>query len=181
MHDKREYFRDKAYNVYNNITMTTPSLEQKFMDVVAMRPRLLIKLLSIVKKDFDFQLIEQLQQRGYMDFKIGDMVLLANISPEGTINNELAKKARITKQAMSKVVKNLESNGFIFTRKHETDNRATVIYLSDKGKQLVIDSSACVQDIQRGYTNIIGEKDTEILRDILFRLVEGILPPAVAK
>jgi DNA-binding MarR family transcriptional regulator len=161
--------------------MTTPSLDQQFLDVVAMRPRLLIKLLSIVKKDFDFQLIEQLQQRGYKDFKIGDMVLLANISPEGTINNELAKKARITKQAMSKVVKNLEANGFIFTRKHETDNRATVIYLSDKGKQLVIDSSACVQIIQRGYTNIIGEKDAEVLKDILFKLVEGIVPAAVGK
>lgn len=165
----------------NCINMTTPSLDQRFLDVVALRPRLLIKLLSIVKKDFDFQLIELLQQRGYKEFKIGDMVLLANISPEGTINNELAKKARITKQAMSKVVKNLESSGFIFTRKHETDNRATVIYLSDKGKQLVIDSSACVHQIQKGYTDIIGEKDTEILKDILFKLVEGILPSAVGK
>jgi DNA-binding MarR family transcriptional regulator len=110
---------------------------------------------------------------------MGDMVLLVNISTEGIINNELAKKARITKQAMSKVVKNLEATGFIYTRKHETDNRATVIFLSDKGKQLVIDVSGAVQEITSFYTGIIGEKDAEQLRDILFRLVEGIFPTGV--
>lgn len=160
--------------------MTTTELDKKLEEIVARRPRLLVKLLSIVKKDFDARITEYLQQTGYKDFKIGDMVLLVNISPEGTINNELAKKARITKQAMSKVVKNLEAMGFIYTRKHETDNRATVIFLSDKGKQLVIDVSGAVQEIQAFYTGIIGEKDAEQLRDILFRLVEGIFPSAVA-
>lgn len=160
--------------------MTTTELDKKLEEIVARRPRLLVKLLSIVKKDFDARITEYLQQTGYKDFKIGDMVLLVNISPEGTINNELAKKARITKQAMSKVVKNLEAMGFIYTRKHETDNRATVIFLSDKGKQLVIDVSGAVQEIQAFYTSIIGEKDAEQLRDILFRLVEGIFPSAAA-
>ena len=80
---------------------------------------------------------------------------------------------------MSKVVKNLEATGFIYTRKHETDNRATVIFLSDKGKQLVIDVSGAVQEITSFYTGIIGEKDAEQLRDILFRLVEGIFPTGV--
>jgi DNA-binding MarR family transcriptional regulator len=161
--------------------MTNSTIDQQLSAIVAARPRLLIRLLSIVKKDFDNRLTEKLQQGGYKDFRIGDMVLIVNISQEGTINNELAKKARITKQAMSKVVKNLEATGYIYTRKHETDNRATVIFLSDKGKQLVIDTSAVVQEVQRYYTGIIGEKDAEILRDILFRLVEVIYPSAVEK
>ncbi len=165
----------------NNCYMTTSTLDQQLHEIVAARPRLLIRLLNIVKKDFDARLTEQLQQAGYKDFKIGDMVLIVNISPEGTINNELAKKARITKQAMSKVVKNLEATGYIYTRKHETDNRATVIFLSDKGKQLVIDTSAVVHEVQRYYTSIIGEEDAAVLRDILFRLVEVIFPTSVEK
>lgn len=154
----------------------TSTLDTRIAEIVARRPRLLIRLLSIVKKDMDFRITEKLQQRGYPDFKIGDMVLIVNISQEGTINNELARKARITKQAMSKVVKNLEAMDYIITRKHETDNRASVIFLSDKGKQLVIDCSECVQEIQAYYTGIIGEQDAEVLRDILFRLVQGIAP-----
>ncbi len=72
--------------------MTTTELDKKLEEIVARRPRLLVKLLSIVKKDFDARITEYLQQTGYKDFKIGDMVLLVNISPEGTINNELAKR-----------------------------------------------------------------------------------------
>lgn len=160
---------------------TTSTLDKQLAEIIANRPRLLIRLLNIVKKDFDNRLIEKLQQAGYKDFKIGDMVLIVNISQEGTINNELAKKARITKQAMSKVVKNLEATGYIYTRKHETDNRATVIFLSDKGKQLVIDTAAVVQEVQGYYTSIIGEKDAEVLRDILFKLTAGIFPAAIEK
>ncbi len=159
--------------------MTTTDKDKQLQDIIALRPKLLIRLLSIVKKDYDARLTEHLQQNGYADFKIGDMVLMANISTEGTINNELAKKARITKQAMSKVVKNLESIGYIITRKHETDNRATVIFLSEKGKQLMIDMFGAVQEIQRFYTSIIGERDAELVRDVLFKLASELHPSIV--
>ncbi|WP_298709115.1 MarR family transcriptional regulator [Chitinophaga sp.] len=159
--------------------MTTTDRDKQLADIIALRPKLLIRLLSIVKKDYDARLTEHLQKNGYADFKIGDMVLMANISTEGTINNELAKKARITKQAMSKVVKNLEAIGYIITRKHETDNRATVIFLSEKGKQLMIDMFGAVQDIQSYYTTIIGEKDAELLRDVLFKLAVELHPAIV--
>lgn len=133
-------------------------------------------MLTLLKKDLDAQLTEKLQQKGYTDFKLGDMVLIVNIQPEGIINNELAKKARITKQAMSKVVKNLEAAGYILTRKHESDNRASIIFLSDKGKHLLLDAVACVEEIQARYTSLIGEHDIEILKDILIRLVYGLYP-----
>lgn len=161
--------------------MPNTQLDAKFQDVVSKRPKMLIRLLSLVKKDIDARLTEIIQNSGYKEFKIGDMVLLANISPEGTINNELAKKAKITKQAMSKVVKNLTATGFIDTRKHETDNRATVIYLTDKGKQLIIECYAALEKISTVYTGIIGEKDTEILRDILFKLASELHPEYFAK
>lgn len=161
--------------------MTNSALDKKFLEMMDRRPRLLIRLLGLVKKDLDIRLTEKMQAAGYGDFKIGDMVLLANILPEGTINNELAKKARITKQAMSKVVKNLVSTGFIYTRKHETDNRATVICLTDKGKELLIDAYGQIEEIQQYYVSIIGEQDAEVLRDILYRLVVEIHPQAVGK
>ncbi len=159
--------------------MTISDKDQQLTDIIAQRHKLLIRLLSIVKKDYDARLTEHLQKNGYADFKIGDMVLMANISTEGTINNELAKKARITKQAMSKVVKNLEASDYIVTRKHETDKRATVIFLSEKGKQLMIDMFGAVTGIQEYYTSIIGEQDADLLRDILFRLVSDVCPSAV--
>src|SRR3954464_8561312 len=102
------------------------SLDEQLEHYMAQRQRSFIRLTALLKKDMDARIMEKLQQRGYTNFKLGDLPLLVNIQPEGTINNELAKRARISKQAMSKVVKNLESGGYILTRKNENDNRSSV-------------------------------------------------------
>ncbi|ATL45823.1 MarR family transcriptional regulator [Chitinophaga caeni] len=152
------------------------TLDEQIRQLTIGRSRLLVKLLSITKKDLDNRLNERLQELGYTDFKIGDMALLANMKLEGIINNELAKKAKITKQAMSKVAKNLEAGGYIYTQKHETDNRATVIFLTGKGKELLIAASKCVREIENYYAQIIGKTDAERLREILTKLVKEIHP-----
>ncbi|SCC61980.1 transcriptional regulator, MarR family [Chitinophaga costaii] len=146
------------------------ALDHRLMEVCLLRPRSLARLNNLLKKDMDARLGEALVQRGYTDFKLGDMSLVANIDVQGTINNELARKARITKQAMSKVVKNLEAAGYIYTRKHTTDARASVVFLTDKGKQLIIDTSACLAEIKKYYISLIGEKEMEKLIALLFQL-----------
>ena len=151
-------------------------LDEKLHHCLAQRPRLLIRMVNLLKKDMDARLMDKLQQRGYSNFKIGDMVLIANIAPEGIINNELAKKALITKQAMSKVVKNLEAAGYILTRKHETDNRATMIFLSDKGKELVIAATESVLEIEEYYAGLVGGTDAASLKELLKKLVGNIYP-----
>jgi DNA-binding MarR family transcriptional regulator len=155
--------------------MNSP-LDERLQECIAQRPQMLIRMVNLIKKDMDSRLTETLQQRGYADFKMGDMVFIANIAPEGIINNELAKKAHITKQAMSKVVKNLEAAGYIVTRKHENDNRATMIFLSDKGKELVIAATESVLEMEQHYTSLIGETDMAALKGILMRLVDFVYP-----
>ncbi|WP_295116781.1 MarR family winged helix-turn-helix transcriptional regulator [uncultured Chitinophaga sp.] len=145
--------------------------DKKIQSIIEQRSRSLIRLVSLLKKDIEVRLMEKIHALGYENFKMGDMVCLANVSVDGTINNELAKKARITKQAMSKVVKNLENDGYIYTKKHETDNRATVIFLTDRGKDLAIDAFGCVKEIQESYTSIIGEQDADKLKEILTKLL----------
>ncbi len=83
------------------------TLDQQLAEVCLLRPRSLARLINLLKKDMDARLSETLEQRGYADFKLGDMSLVANIEPQGTINNELARQARITKQAMSKALAQL--------------------------------------------------------------------------
>ncbi|UYQ91875.1 MarR family winged helix-turn-helix transcriptional regulator [Chitinophaga horti] len=148
-----------------------PTRDEKLQAIISQRSRSLIKLVSLVKKDIETKLMDRLHSMGYENFKMGDMVCLANVQLDGTINNELAKKAKITKQAMSKVVKSLETEGYIYTRKHETDNRASVIYLTDRGKDLAITAFECVREIQADYVSIIGEDDSEKLREILTKLL----------
>jgi DNA-binding MarR family transcriptional regulator len=152
------------------------SLDEQLEQYLAQRQRSLIRLLGLLKKDMDFKITEKLQQKGYDNFKLGDLVLIVNIQPEGIINNELAKRARITKQAMSKVVKNLEAGGYILTRKHENDNRSAVIFLTDNGKRLLISAAESFREIQDEYTDIIGQEDADSLKQILGKLVSTLRP-----
>jgi DNA-binding MarR family transcriptional regulator len=152
------------------------SLDGQLEQYLAQRQRSLIRLLGLLKKDMDFKITEKLQQKGYNNFKLGDLVLIVNIQPEGIINNELAKRARITKQAMSKVVKNLEAGGYILTRKHANDNRSAVIFLTDNGKRLLISAAESFLEIQDEYTDIIGQEDADSLKQILGKLVFALRP-----
>lgn len=157
------------------------SLDEQLQQHLAQRQHSLIRLLGLLKKDMDCRITAKLQHRGYNNFKLGDLVLIVNIEPQGIINNELAKKARITKQAMSKVVKNLEAEGYIRTCKHASDNRASVISLTDEGKKLIICAAESFQEIQEEYTGIIGEQDAASLKQILRKLISNLHPEQCAE
>jgi DNA-binding MarR family transcriptional regulator len=152
------------------------SLDEQLEQHLAQRQHSLIRMLGLLKKDMDCRIMTKLQHKGYDNFRLGDLVLIANIDPQGIINNELAKKARITKQAMSKVVKNLEADGYICTCKHANDNRASVISLTDAGKQLIVHAAESFQEIEKEYTKIVGWQDAGILKEILKKLVCGVIP-----
>jgi DNA-binding MarR family transcriptional regulator len=63
------------------------------------------------------------------------MALLMDIGLEGTTNSQLAKKAKVTKQTMNKVVKNLKESGYISSSKNLADGRSEMLQLTNKGKK----------------------------------------------
>lgn len=128
------------------------------------------KLINILKRHFDAWATAQLAAHGYEDFKMGYMPLLMNIHPEGITNNELAKKAKVTKQAMSKVVKELIEGSYIETEVHGTDRRSTILFLTQKGKKLVITAKSKVLDLEKEYEAVLGKRKFEELKNLLFTL-----------
>ncbi|MBS0031688.1 MarR family winged helix-turn-helix transcriptional regulator [Chitinophaga sp. 22321] len=152
----------------------TATIDARYEACLAKRADSLARLINLFKKDIDLRITQKLQDRGYTNFKLGDMVLLVHIDPQGTINNDLARKARISKQAMSKVVKNLEAENFIGTRKHDTDNRASIIFLTEKGKEFMINAYEAVDEVQALYEDIIGPEALTSLKTILKQLNAGL-------
>lgn len=150
------------------------TVDARYEACLAQRPDSLARLINLFKKDIDLRITQRIQERGYKNFKLGDMVLLVHIDAQGTINNDLARKARISKQAMSKVVKNLEAENYISTRKHDTDNRASIIFLTEKGKEFMINVYEGVDEIQALYENIIGADALAELKTILKKLNVGL-------
>jgi len=130
------------------------------------------KIISINKRQYDTWVIEELSRHSYDDFTVSHLPLIMNIKPEGTNNNELASIAKISKQAMSKVVKDLLTKGYIETKTDDADKRSSIIALTDKGKRFVIKARYCVCDLMETYKKLLGEKDYEQMIDSLTKIME---------
>jgi len=130
------------------------------------------KLVNTWKRFFDDWAHQELELRGYPYFKMAYMPFIMNISNEGSTNNEIAQKAKVTKQAMSKVVKELTSLGLIRVEKHPTDARATMIYLSDAGEKFVAHSKRCVLGLHDQYEEILGAEALNQLLNSMQKIVQ---------
>ncbi|MDZ7900078.1 MAG: MarR family winged helix-turn-helix transcriptional regulator [Arcicella sp.] len=123
------------------------------------------RYLSEIATDF-------LKGKGFVDFRIGHIIGLVHIDLDGSTVNQMASTAGITKQGMSKVVKELSDNGYAFTEKHPSDARSIVVKLTDKGIDALMEWKLCTEHIDEKFTKILGSEQLEGLKNILGVLVE---------
>ena len=138
------------------------------------RERAFGRLMWRLKRYSDMNIEPRLHAMGFSDFKLSYMGLLANLSEEGITNNELAKRACVTKQAMSKVVNLLEEEGYIYTRKNEHDSRSSIIFLNDRGKDLIVAVHTCSLDVKQRLIKVIGEARWTQMIDTMCDLVMAL-------
>ncbi|GAB4020995.1 MarR family winged helix-turn-helix transcriptional regulator [Spirosoma koreense] len=123
-------------------------------------------------KRFTSSYIEpRLHALGYSDFKMSYLMFLSNIEEHGTTNNELAKRACVTKQMMSKIVGLLEEEGYIYTQKNPNDSRSSIIFLNDRGKELFVALEECMQKARDKFDTIVGHERMEQVIETMTKLV----------
>lgn len=138
------------------------------------RSRAIGRLTWRLKRFLDEFMEPRLHERGFTDFKLSYLRLIANIEENGITNNELARKADVTKQMMSKVVSLLEAQGYIYTKKDEIDSRASRIFLNERGFELLVGVHQCMEEVHVHISNIIGEERLNRLIDDLKDVVNGL-------
>jgi DNA-binding MarR family transcriptional regulator len=148
------------------------ALDKKLLETEPLRNSNWVKLISILKHQFNDWALTKLINEGYDDFKMVYMPVLMNIKPDGINNNELAGQARVTKQAMSKVAKELQKLGYIRSRKDPRDKRSTTIMLTDRGKRLVIEARLCIKELTNEYRTVVPEREFDKATEILRKIIE---------
>lgn len=148
------------------------SLDQKLRDTEYIKLHSWGKVLATLKRQFDQWAVNKLECHGYKKFKMAYMPVLMGISADGTSNNALAKHARVTKQAMSKVAKELQELGYIKTKVDPADKRSTIFMLTDRGKKLVIEARLAVKELMDEYRAVFGAKEYDQTINLLIRIIE---------
>lgn len=148
------------------------SLDKEFEEFVKVRPRSWPKLIKRLRKQFDDFVEEQLFKEGYTDMKLGYLPLLMNIDPDGITNNELSRRACITKQGMSKIVNDLIELKYIVSEGDDKDKRSSIIRLTDKGKRFIVNSRIRIGILTDEYRDLLGKKNYEHLIDMMMKIME---------
>lgn len=148
------------------------SLDQQLIETEYIKKHNWGKVLTLSKRQFDEWATRRLSSNGYEDFKMVYMPVLMNIHREGTNNNDLACQARVSKQAMSKVAKELLRLGYIKAKTSKDDKRSTIFTLTDRGKKLVIQARYAVKELTDIYRAEFGKDEFERTIDLLFRIVD---------
>jgi DNA-binding MarR family transcriptional regulator len=97
----------------------------------------LIAVVRSVARLMTDELIARLQAAGYTDMTAAQHVAFENLDPEGTRLTTLARRAGMTRQAMTELVNVLRGNGYLELRPDPSDGRARLVHLTSKGKAAV--------------------------------------------
>ncbi len=152
--------------------MTTLQIDEQLNTMALHAPRSFGKVSYIVKRVFDDWAIKELAKNGYPNFKMQYMPFLMNIGVGGNTNKEIAVKGRVSKQAMSKVVKELEALQLIKISTSTTDKRSVLIQLTHKGKKMVLVCKTHIIALTNTYKTILGEKNYETMINCLLQIVD---------
>jgi DNA-binding MarR family transcriptional regulator len=112
-----------------------------------------------------------LNELGYFDFKVGHVMVMMNLKPDGTTAAEIAKKVRVSKQAMSKLVQELIEKGYLQRIQHPMDQRATLIQLTSSGAEFLQALHDCRYKVEEEIAQVIGEEKLQNLHAILGELM----------
>ena len=136
------------------------------------KSRLLGRLLNKSYRYMSEVATDFLKEQGFTDVRVGHIVALVHIEFEGDTVNTLAQRAGITKQGMSKIVKELVDGGYVISEKHPSDARSVMVKLTNRGYEALTLWKACTEHIDKKFTEILGSERLEQVKDILVVLVD---------
>lgn len=117
-------------------------------------------------------LLEDMAERGFPDLRGSHAAVFLNIDRRsGTRLTELARRGRITKQAMMLIVDDLEARGYVRRVPDAADARAKVVRLTARGRRCAAEARRASAALEVRTRRLLGERRFDVLRETLEDLV----------
>jgi len=108
----------------------------------------------------------------HLGFNYAQLPLFMSIGKAGISNNELAEKLNVTKQATSKIIKELEVINMVRSEKSRSDARAVMLFLTEDGEKYYQYVKTQIYELEEQYKKLVGAKNYEIAVDVMLKLIE---------
>jgi DNA-binding MarR family transcriptional regulator len=134
--------------------------------------RVLFRIVYLLRRLTDRWASVNLSRVAAQEFNITFLPYFMNIGEHGVSNHELVKTIKVTKQGVSKTVKELENLGLVYTEKSGTDARSIMIYLTESGRTLFDVVKEHSESLHDEYRKLVGTKNFEIMVDTLLKIID---------
>ena len=135
-------------------------------------------LLKKIYRLYSVELIKELQARGFNDLRASFLEILQFLAEnDGPSIKTIGLSCGLKKQTMTSHLNELEKRGYIRRVNSETDKREQLVFLTDYGEKFKFNLLQVTQDLERHYTQKVGEVEldrVELMLDNLYtELAEG--------
>jgi len=124
------------------------------------------RLLLLARRDFLSRLAQKMHIEGDLAVQARGR-LLPYIDIEGTRSTDLAKRIGVTKQAVARMVKELEEEGLLTREGDEADGRAQLVKFTDAGLKYLTRMHRVILQVESDYERLLGEKAMSDIRTAL--------------
>lgn len=142
-------------------------------DLERLRSGNLRQLLTRSARRVNERIVAALRTRGYADVRIAHSMVLANLDLNGNSVSEIAARALVPKQAVSKLVLELEEMGYLTRAVHEHDGRSIVVRFTRRGTTLMRATFAMIADLEGEIASTLGPRRYRALCGSLAELAAG--------
>lgn len=142
------------------------------MEEVDENKRVLPRIVYLFKRLSDRWAVKNLPLITDVNFNTTYFPYFMSIGKNGISNHELVKRIKVTKQGVSKTVKELEHLGLVYAEKDEHDARSIMIYLSAEGNVLYDQIKVSAVGLEETYRKVVGNKNYENMIDSMLKLMD---------
>jgi len=127
-------------------------------------------LLPILAAHVEQDLMRTTGQRGHAGLKLSHGQILTLIGRSGARLHRLAELHGVSRQAISATARDLEDLGYLQREADPADRRGVVVRLTGRGRRLIEDSVAALDELERDWHKRIDADDFEVFARVARRL-----------
>lgn len=142
----------------------------------ARRKRVIGRLFFRAARVFQEIATERIRELGYDEYRVGDNAVLVHLELNGNRISEIAERAGVSKQAISQLVRDLESRGIVQRQPDPTDGRAQIVKFTQVGEQMMTEAFDVVFDLDEEFSEMLPTGALDEMRAHLVALLDELDP-----
>lgn len=146
-------------------------LDEKLREFEGMRDRNWQRLIFNFRKHLDVWAHMNVEP-SWIKMKLSYFPVLCNIAVDGNTPSEISEKSMITKQNVSRTLKELTEHGMVQTIVNKEDKRSDIVVLTESGKRTVYEANVNVFKLNEKYKAIVGAKNLETTIATINKLID---------